>query len=247
MFLTILLVILGIALVVVYVNRSKDEEKARLAIVGLTGGIVVVAILSLIGVGGGGGPQFDTTVDRGVGEVAAERIALVAKGRQVVLIADQNPHNPFARSRLEGFRARLAAHNMQILGIQDPWPTTAVDHDFPEEGVSAWGVEEALRNYPNADVYISLVGFPTYGLERVARDLEKVEFYALDENYLTDWVPYLRQGVLNGLVVPPYDSNWHDTSGSSEEVFDRRYVFVTRENLQEVAHRFEDPHDQVGW
>ena len=47
MVLTILIIVLGIALAVVYLNREKDEEKARLAILALTAAIVVVAMLRL--------------------------------------------------------------------------------------------------------------------------------------------------------------------------------------------------------
>lgn len=247
MVLIIILVLLGLALIAVFVNREKDEEKARLAIMGLTVAILVVAIMSILGVGkGGGAAQFDTSVDRAVGEVSADRIAGVATGSRVVLIVDSRPHNPFAKSRADGFIERLAAHHKEVVGTQDPWPRDG-DLNLPEEGLSSWGIEQALRNFPEADVIVSLAGFPTHGFDEVVRDLQKVEFFAIDENYLTDWVPYVRQGALKGLIVPPYDANWSDTSGTPEEVFDRRYVFVNAQNLAEMTRRFQDPYDYQEW
>lgn len=246
MFLIILLVVLGGGLVAVYMNREKDEAKAKVATVGLTIAILVVAMLNLLNVGDDGA-QVDTSVDYVTASVAADRIAQAAQGSRVVLVADPRDYNPMAKVRLEAFRERLPAHNKEILGVQSPWPEDPADYEFPEEGLSTWGISKALANFGDVEVVISLAGVPVHGLDDISSQLESVEFFAMDQNFHANSRELVTEGPLKGMVVPPFESNWSDLSGADEELFNRRYVFVTRENLSEVADRLADPYESMDW
>lgn len=240
MILTILLVILGIALVVVFVNRGKDEEKARLAIIGLTSAIIVLAIVRLVGGGGGLGQatfKVDTTLEERIGEVLADRVVQAATGRRVVIVSDVRPSNPVSKARTEAFQVRLLSHNIELLGVESPWPK--IEGRLPEEGLSAYAVVEALRQHPEAEVVVSLAGFPGHNLAEVERQLEKVEIFVFEDYVYFEWKPFLNRGVIDGIVMQPLDADWTDESGSAEEMFDQRYIFVTRQNFRELRDRFE--------
>lgn len=242
MLLTILLVILGVALVVVFLNRQKDEEKARLGIIGLTAAIVVLSLVRLIGIGGGGASQsiYDVTTDGAIGEVLADRIAQVAQGKRVVIVADANTTNPFAAARLEAFQRRLPTHGKELVGIESPWPPSLLSpgENFPSEGLDARALKAAIDNHPDAEVLVSLAGFPMHNFDNVARQLEPVELYIFDEYSASDWQDSMTRGIVDGMVLQALNSDWSDISGSGEDLFERRYIFVTRENLSEVRRLF---------
>lgn len=246
MFLTILLIILGVALAVVFFNRQKDEEKARLGIIGLTAAIIVLSFLRLIGVGGGGAAEsFDLTTDGAMGEVFADRIAQAAKGKRVVIVADANTTNPFAAARLEAFKNRLVANGQELLAIASTRPQSilAPGETFPSEGLDARALEAALRENPEAEVLVSLAGFPMYNFAGVARQLERVEVFIFDEYAAAEWQDSIAAGVVDGIALQALEADWSDTSGSSEDIFNRRYFFVTRGNLSEVRQLFAGDED----
>lgn len=250
MILTILIVILGIALGVVFFNREKDEDKARLGIMGLTAAIVVLSLVRLISVvGGPDEPEWDTTVDQAIGKVMADKIAEVAQGKRVLIVAQTNTTIPYLEARLESVQEGLRAHNMEIVGVEEAKPPELLETDerYPDEGLDARGVDAAMQKYPSAEVVVSLAGLPGYNFELIADDLKNVEFFVFDEVSVFDWKDYLAKGHVDGIILQPFDSDWSDTTGSGEAIFDRRYVFVTPDTYEDVRDRVEDPAEQVTW
>lgn len=247
MLFTIILVILGIALGVVYFNREKDEEKAKLGILGLSMAIVVLSLLRLLGVGSGAPAQsaYDVSVDRQIGEVMADRIAQVAQGKRVVIVGDAQTTNPFASAQIEAFQQRLSGHGLQVVAVESPWPQSLVDsgESFSREGLDGRALGAALDQHPEAEMLVSLAGFPLLNYNAVERRLERVEFYVFDDHGVSDWQGAVARGVVDGLIVQTPDADWTDTTGSGKEIFDRRYVFVTRDNLAEIRQMFPTGHE----
>lgn len=240
MFITIILVLLGIALIAVFINRKKDEEKARIGILGITFAIIVLTIIRLVwGTGGDGGYTYDPSTDHAVAEIAASRIGHAAKGRRAVIIAESSGANLFNQTRLEVLQAELERQGLEILGVEEARPNAETEEGIfgSEETIEIDAVENALRNYSGVEVLISLAGIPGEGMERLDRRLARVEFYAMEDHPYVDWVSLMREGILNGLILSPTDADWSFTEGSKEEIFDHRYVFVTPENFNEVSHR----------
>lgn len=242
MILNILLILVGIALVFVFLNRKKDEDKARLAIMVLTITAIVLALVRIFSAGGGDETAYDPSVDDAVAQVAADRIADAAEGRRMVIIADVSYGNVFAQTRLDAFRHRMERHEFEILGVEAGRPEA---EDLEEgvflaenTGISQDAIENALRNYSDVQVIVSLSGMPSE-LNRVARPLEKIEFYVFEDYPYEDWTDDMARGVLNGIIVAATDSDWSNFDGSHEQLFDQRYIFVTPKNFNEVRDRLQ--------
>jgi hypothetical protein len=240
MFITIVLIILGIALVVVFLNRKKDEEKAKLGIIGITAAAVVLSILSIFWGGRQSQFAYDPSVDQAVAEVAADRIAQAATGRRAVIVAETENATVFTETRLRVLRDRLAQRNMEVLGVISPRPESQAEEGIflaEEAGLGADAIEYALRQYPNADVLISMVGMPGDDYSQVASRMGRIELFAFDEHPFPGWIRFVEHRAVSGVIVSAIDGDWADTSGSSEQIFDRRYVFVTPDNVGEVKQR----------
>jgi hypothetical protein len=241
MIITILLILLGIALVVVFINRKKDEEKAKLAIMVITASAVVLAVMSLF-FRGGGAIAYDPTADDSLARVAGIRIAEHAQGRQAVIIAETRNMSIFAQTRLTALQESLERNNVQILGISPAFPNQEIEEGIilaTEAGFGPDALEAALASYPNAQLIISLAGLPSEEIVRLGNRLARLEFYAIDEQPMPGWIAFLEHRLLAGAVVSAIDADWADDSGTAEDLFNRRYVFVTRENLSDVRSRIE--------
>jgi hypothetical protein len=241
MIITILLILLGIALIVVFANRKKDEDKARLAIMGITLAAVVLAISSLFFRGGTTG-GYDPTLDDALAEVAGNRIAQHAQGRRTVFIAEVQQASLFDQTRLEAMRASFERNQMEILAVEPARPGFVPEEGvffITEAGLGIDAIENALRNHPDAEVFVSLAGLPSEEAAGMARRLSTVEFYVIDEQPMPGWTAFLEHGIITGAIVPSLEADWSDFSGTREDIFDRRYVFVTRDNLDEVRARVE--------
>jgi|SRR5690625_1706092 len=250
MILTILIILLGIALIFTFVNREKDEEKARLAIMGLTALIVVLTIARVaISVRGPAAPVYDTSLDESLGAVAADTIAQVAQGNSAVIVAPIGLRAPYLDARLKGFEEQIRTHNITVVGIEDAYSPElyAEGEVIPEEGLNPRSFELALQRHPDADILISLAGLPRGNLNNLAQDLRRIEVYIFDDYSPTHWANYLESGIINGIIIQPYDAIWTDTSGTPEEIFNRRYVFVTPDNLASLRSRVDPVDDYDTW
>ncbi len=245
MVLTILIIVLGIALAVVYLNREKDEEKARLAILALTAAIVVVAMLRLFLPSRTTAPAYDTTTDNAIGGVIADRIAAVADGRKVVIVSAVARPSPFLTARVAGFQERMAANGFEVLGVSEAYPQEILEANetLPDEGLDARAIGLAIERFPDAEIVVSMVGYPTHNFDRIIRDVQQLEFYIFADFVGQPWQEAVARGIVDGLFIQPLDAVWNDTSGTVEDIFDRRYAFVTRENMPEVLPRVAIPED----
>lgn len=236
MIINILLVLLGLALLFVFFNRRKDEEKARLGIIVIAFAAIVLSGLKFIG-GGGNQPEFeyDAAVDAAVAEVAADRIAEAAQGRRAVLVANM-ADDVVSVARLNAFRTQLEKHQIELLGVQSTRPESDAPGDLliREEGVDRRIFEQAIANHQGVEVLISLVGLP---VDFDPQAMRGVEVYAFDDVALAETIELVERGMINGVVVGTYDGDWSDTDGSKEDIFDRRYVFVTPQNVRDVRGR----------
>lgn len=242
MVITVLLIILGIALVFVFINRHKDEEKARLAIVVITVVAIILAVGSLFMRNADPEVTYDPTVDDALAQVAAARIAQHAEGRRLVIIAELQQPTMMAQTRLATFQVAVETHGMEVLGVEPARPGEEVEEGvfvITEAGLGVDAIQNALQNHPNVEVLVSLSGMPGEGIVRMQRQLRDVEFYAIDEQPMPGWTVLIDRQFLKGGIVPALDGDWTDFSGSREEIFERRYVFVTRENVEEVRSRVE--------
>lgn len=250
MILTILIIILGIALLFTFVNREKDEEKARLAIVGLTAVIVVLTIARVVlSMKGPTAPVYDTALDEKLGGIAADTFANVAKGNTAVIVAPIGLKTPYLEGRLKGFEEQIRTHNITILGIEDAYSPELYPEGqiIPEEGLDARAFELALQKHPDAEILISLAGLPTRNMNNIARDLQRIEVYVFDDYTPPNWIDYIQHRVVDGMILQPYDAIWTDTSGTPQEVFNRRYVLVTPENLDDLRSRVDPDYGVDTW
>ena len=234
----ILLILLGIGLAFVFVNRKKDEEKAKLAMIGI---VFATLLVSAVHVYRSSQPShltfYDPAADRETATIMAERIMAISEGRNVVIVGDTDPRNIFHRERIDAMERAFAAANVEVLGVVPARPPLAEGEEGIEgdEVIDMRGIELALNTYPNLDLLICIAGMPFTGWEGVSSRLQEIDFFVVDESVFFDWRPLLNRGIVNGIIIPRFDSNFSDTSGTEDDIYDRRFMMVTTENLASVA------------
>ncbi len=234
----ILLILLGIGLAFVFVNRKKDEEKAKLAMVGIVFATLVVAAVHIYRQSQPAHlTYYDPSLDRQLASVMAERILANSDGRNVVIVGDTDPRNVFHRERMDAMQQAFANANIEVLGVVPARPPLEEGEEGFEgdEVIDMRGIELALDTHPNVDILICIAGMPFTGWDEVGSRLEAVDFFVVDESIFFDWRPLLRRGVLDGIIIPRFDSNFTDTTGTPDEVYDRRFMLVNMDNLADVA------------
>lgn len=236
----ILFVVLGLALVFVFKNRDRDEEKAKLGITGILAAIVVLIIIQVIV--GGREPDplagYDPAIDEGIGETIAREIAGEMQGRRLVIISEMGNFRRIAQARLQGAVRGFEAADREVIDTVD---SVSVQQDgeliISEEGMARGLIEKILTDYPDLDTIVSLAGFPPMSDAEMAAAFRNIEFFVVDEHPWLEWVPLVSRGVIDGIVMSPRDADWSNDEGSPEELFHRRYMLVTRGNLEGALSR----------
>src|SRR5690606_3385490 len=123
--------------------------------------------------------------------------------------------SPFLDARLTGFQEGMAANGFEVLGVSEAYPQEILEADetLPDEGLDARAIGLAMERFPNAQVVVSLIGYPTHNFDRVIRDLQDVEFYVFADFVGQPWQQAVARGIVDGLFIQPLDAVWNDTSG----------------------------------
>lgn len=238
---TVLLVILGIALVIVFLNRGKDEQKAKVLILGIFGAAIVLTIVRFFVGGSSEESVYDPETDNAVATITADVIVEASKGRRAVILAELERPTRFQEVQLAAFQEHIQTLGVTILGVESAFPNLVVEEGVfpatsPEVGADA--LENVLSKYSDVELIISMAGTPNQTVTSLGRKMARVEFYALSSQPSEDWVAALRDGVLDGAIVPVVNDQWNFDASTNLEIFNNQFVFVTRENFNEKRSRF---------
>lgn len=185
-------------------------------------------------------PKYNSTVDECVGErLAAETAKLLNnQGQVVVLSMAENTKfkSVVAEAQMRGFRRGLANYSgITIQAVVGPDQAQMMEFF---EGVSEKFLLKVLEEHPKADAIVSFMGIPVSAKEGSKLDQSKVpRFVGLNLSAMGQWRDLVKTGVVSAVVLPRYDVRWDQLpkQGSCTELFDSRYLIVTRDNLDEMS------------
>jgi hypothetical protein len=224
----VLLIIFGIALIVVFIQRNKNPELSKLVMIGL---VVVLFILQGIKwFGGGDGEaaervQITYTFQSAAASILGQQIARDLDGGKIVLMQTA-PDTEFARSQEAGLKEGLGdGFSLEIASLME----SGMDDMMMLEGLGITGdiLENVVRDHPGAVALVSAVGIP-YFENRPPQNMPPL--YILEAPDFGENNDLLSQGTVQALIQYKSDVDWQAKPArgmSKEEIFDLRYTLIT--------------------
>lgn len=262
-FVIVLLALLGLAIIVLAYRFKKEKDPAKkpspTVILGLSVIAVGLSVFQILREVERSAPfVYDPLVDEALGRSLTEYFLPQSDGglKVVIISRGHDGEEAFTRSaqvRLDAFLASLRGH-----GIEDPVVVSPIAHLDTGSGAELYYMDVGLEmginpdvlrqvweEHANADVVVSMEGLPSHGMDGLlALKPENSQLYVLDLYQMWNWMPYVENGALDGVVTYRPDPDWSLQEGSDSEIFISRFVFINPENY--ANHRHVLPEDYFG-
>ncbi len=177
------------------------------------------------------------------GYVLGSYLAKNHKNEKILVITNKNVRNILHENLLNEFKE--ATEECNVLAYETPKTNivTINDRDSLAQEFSAKSFDELINSYPNADIIVSLIGFPPNFQDMELWKKEKIPKFAL----INCDISIIEEAILNGTVIAAIANfpkrqtfGINKASTKLKDAFNEYYLLITKENLSEVKSKHKN-------
>ena len=193
---------------------------------------------------GAGNEEYDEIAGAVLGKQVSQRID--KQGELILITLHEEPDETAPiQAALRGFKEALDEANVSttihlvslVSLLRELKGDGANAMLFGEEGIPPFLFDHVIANHSKADAVVSLIGFPSQYKTPKYSATERPVVAGLDLMLISGdaWIGLIRNNYLDFLILPKLRIDETLNAGTDEEIFEKRYHLVSKENLDEAV------------